>query len=110
MLITYDIQIEYPLVCVECMLQLKQSPNRTVISTYGKWGGDQRSAKILFKFKDLNGNTHTIINNNQTANNNYIFGNFTIQYCCGCRSVSTINTHTTNTHTHLFYNRLAANV
>ena len=54
------------------MLQQKQSLNRTVItSTDGKWGSEQWSAKILFKLKDLNGNTHTI-NNNQHTNNNYI--------------------------------------
>ena len=70
-------------------------------STYGKWGGDQRSAKILFKLKDLNGSTHTIINNNQTANNNYIFGNFTIQYCCGYRSVSAINHNHVQSHTYI---------
>ena len=78
--------------CIRDSVTAEQSPNRTAISTYGKWGGYQRSAKNTFKLKDLTSDTHTFTNHNQTDNNNYNFGYFIVQHYCGYRSVSTSNT------------------
>ena len=84
--------------CSVCVTA-EQSPNRTAISTYGKWGGYQRSAKNTFKLKDLTSDTHTFTNHNQTDNNNYNFGYFIVQHYCGYRSVSASNTYNQNTLT-----------